>query len=603
MNQQRPNATKFVPRRDCNRGCSDDDLGDGFCNSACNVAACEFDYGDCENGSNVDLHSNNTCPQGTEYTLSPTNQCQKCTCDPSSGRVQCRNGERVRKEIHDLSDEEFKKYADAITLLKDKGLWEPFIDLHTFPGWRIAHGPRSHFFHWHRKFLYDMETTLIQETGDCSIAIPYWDWAMDASPKESEIWESHYFGVNNPGNVCVDNGHFKNWSQSDHQVWWVGSGVDLRGCIQRKWESDAQFASLTRLQLHKFQRDHEKFQDDFENDHGVVHCSISGHMCVGGLSEVNGNVLSGVSPYDPIFYTHHAMMDRTWHDRQQLSEANLHWSNAQRVGHDELLGYKKKSGETYTVADVADNSKLKANDDDAHVWPVRYLDPERLAGKTEETRPVAPKTKKLSKQIKIQRQRIDPTGSRGGPMWTSGQLPTHHDAPQPANDAPCSLAEALCIIQHFSDDNPNFMDTITPCCPPDDLKGRLEYKKKQRKIHELEEEAIEKEIAELRGTSMWASKSSRSDVRRNMNKALQAAQEEIRELSQVIRNMEDELRTAQRKFEERGNAPLNPIDAALCMDSVELVRQYKAGHSGHTHSSTCLGNGSRGDSRHAGHSD
>lgn len=40
-----------VPK--CAPGCSDSWIGDGYCDRACNVSSCNFDYPDCINGSNV----------------------------------------------------------------------------------------------------------------------------------------------------------------------------------------------------------------------------------------------------------------------------------------------------------------------------------------------------------------------------------------------------------------------------------------------------------------------------------------------------------------------------------------------------------------------
>jgi len=44
-----------VPK--CAPGCSDSWIGDGFCDKACNVSACNFDFPDCINGTNSNSHS------------------------------------------------------------------------------------------------------------------------------------------------------------------------------------------------------------------------------------------------------------------------------------------------------------------------------------------------------------------------------------------------------------------------------------------------------------------------------------------------------------------------------------------------------------------
>ncbi|RYH02466.1 hypothetical protein EON65_47885 [archaeon] len=37
----------------CAPGCADSWIGDGYCDKACNVSECNFDFPDCVNGSNV----------------------------------------------------------------------------------------------------------------------------------------------------------------------------------------------------------------------------------------------------------------------------------------------------------------------------------------------------------------------------------------------------------------------------------------------------------------------------------------------------------------------------------------------------------------------
>ena len=60
-----------VPK--CAPGCSDSWIGDGFCDKACNVSACNFDYPDCVNGTNSNQHG------GYHGNTRPSSSLAMCT--------------------------------------------------------------------------------------------------------------------------------------------------------------------------------------------------------------------------------------------------------------------------------------------------------------------------------------------------------------------------------------------------------------------------------------------------------------------------------------------------------------------------------------------
>jgi hypothetical protein len=73
-----------VPK--CAPGCSDTWIGDGFCDKACNVSACNFDFPDCINGTNANTHGN----QGGNYRSSATTaMCMKGCPDNWLGDKIC----------------------------------------------------------------------------------------------------------------------------------------------------------------------------------------------------------------------------------------------------------------------------------------------------------------------------------------------------------------------------------------------------------------------------------------------------------------------------------------------------------------------------------
>ena len=79
-----------VPK--CAPGCSDTWIGDGFCDKACNVSECNFDFPDCINGTNARGHSDSRRDQQEEWTCSsgcPTAWLGDRVCDTRCDNKEC----------------------------------------------------------------------------------------------------------------------------------------------------------------------------------------------------------------------------------------------------------------------------------------------------------------------------------------------------------------------------------------------------------------------------------------------------------------------------------------------------------------------------------
>ena len=83
-----------VPK--CAPGCSDSWIGDGFCDKACNVSACNFDFPDCINGTkrNPGSRSNRNGEAGGQHVAvcskgCPTNWLADRVCDVRCDKLEC----------------------------------------------------------------------------------------------------------------------------------------------------------------------------------------------------------------------------------------------------------------------------------------------------------------------------------------------------------------------------------------------------------------------------------------------------------------------------------------------------------------------------------
>jgi hypothetical protein len=252
---------------------------------------------------------------------------------------------KCRKNVKDLTTDEKTRYVNAFLALKSQdslihpgaqSRYDDFAETHMnammaevddaagnliTPGW--AHRD-SVFFPWHRELLYQFEVLL--QSVDPSVTIPYWDWTRhqdataagfpfkhnfigvdgtDASsdrvlrepgaptpypyPFDPESWTvpvidpgdtlnffQRQFGEFNPPGTSGD---APNLPQNDVVV--TGTGTNFRAAIN---------GGNTYLTL----------RSRTEDLHNLVH------------RWVGGNMLRMTSPNDPVFFMHHAQIDRMW---------------------------------------------------------------------------------------------------------------------------------------------------------------------------------------------------------------------------------------------------------------------------------------------------
>ncbi|KAJ7484381.1 tyrosinase [Mycena latifolia] len=183
------------------------------------------------------------------------------------------------------------------------------------------------FLPWHRRFLNVFEETLRSECGFRG-AIPYWDWSRDADVYNSCVTGrfSCYAGpfnnltnlvgwVPGTGGGCVTTGPFASYNLS------LGPGtIPTNHCLTRAFNneyawalSSAQIANTTK------QPTFENFRIELEGQPATPTMKLhdGGHFAVGAEM-----LDTYSSPGDPVFYLHHANLDRIWWSWQQKDLPN-----------------------------------------------------------------------------------------------------------------------------------------------------------------------------------------------------------------------------------------------------------------------------------------
>jgi hypothetical protein len=152
------------------------------------------------------------------------------------------------------------------------------------------------FLTWHRMFLYYFERVLQQAAKDPALRLPYWDYASDAKLpavfRDTTYLDDTGATVANPLRVTARKPALNNGT----------AGLAATVTSSRNAMAATSYQSFSsRLE---------------QGPHGPVHCAIAAGGCPNGLM---GSVPA--SALDPIFYLHHANIDRLYDCWLQVDEA------------------------------------------------------------------------------------------------------------------------------------------------------------------------------------------------------------------------------------------------------------------------------------------
>ncbi|KAK1570066.1 uncharacterized protein LY79DRAFT_642954 [Colletotrichum navitas] len=277
---------------------------------------------------------------GYEDATSKPNRC----IDPS-----------FRSEWRTLSRQEKLDYIEAVkcltrmtSVLTGNGtIHDDFAFVHNKHG-HSAHG-KAPFLPWHRRFIFIYEKYL-QDKCSYKGALPYWDWTLDwENFPESPIFSSVTgFGGNGnqsaPHSVgeghCVTDGPFADW-----RPLYYGSNSQPH-CLSRGITDFAGTSvSLKVVQDILRERDYETFFLALER--GPHDMAPNG---------IRGEFFNFTAPNDPIFYLHHAQLDRLWFIWQKRDEktrlTNYSGSSDENASLNDILNMEGLEEENVRVSQV-----------------------------------------------------------------------------------------------------------------------------------------------------------------------------------------------------------------------------------------------------------
>ncbi|MFF4873162.1 tyrosinase family protein [Streptomyces sp. NPDC000961] len=225
----------------------------------------------------------------------------------------------VRKNQATLTADEKRRFVDALLELKRSGRYDAFVTTHnafimgdTDDGDRVGHRSPS-FLPWHRRFLLDFEAAL--KSVDPAVTLPYWDWTADRTARSS-LWAPDFLGgTGRARDGQVTDGPFARAGNR----WPITVRVDGRDFLRRdlgaggrQLPTRAEVDSVLAMETYDtapWNSASDGFRNHLEGWRGVnLHNRV--HVWVGG------QMATGVSPNDPVFWLHHAFVDKLWADWQ-----------------------------------------------------------------------------------------------------------------------------------------------------------------------------------------------------------------------------------------------------------------------------------------------
>lgn len=233
----------------------------------------------------------------------------------------CRAGEaagsRVRKDFRDLTPFELWRWRNAtrrlvfgrpasslVNFTTENGppsFWDLLVAIHII--YRDeAHGG-SYFLPWHRFFLLYLEN-YIRDNMFARFTLPYWDWSFDAADAaRSQIWTWRYLGRSVQGPIA--SGPFRN-----SQGYYLEPHLVTRGFNSRSTGAIPPLVTTDDIErfVNRENLTYAEFSDAWESEHDLLHFYIGGDM-ESTITSTN----------DPVFYAHHAFVDKVWWDRQRIT--------------------------------------------------------------------------------------------------------------------------------------------------------------------------------------------------------------------------------------------------------------------------------------------
>jgi tyrosinase len=213
----------------------------------------------------------------------------------------------VRKNVAALSAAELSSFRQGLRkvmdLNDDRG-FQNHAGIHGLPLPIWCHHGDSLFLPWHRAYLYLFEKAIQDQQPNT--ALPWWDWSSTQSHSIGlpQAYTESTTGTPNP----LLGSDIRTLSSTDVRNLNRNAPGALAGTVTkprtvRDPDTPDELPRATTIRsIINNTRTYLDFSSAIENVHNAVHVWVGGTMSV-----------VPVAAYDPIFWAHHAMIDRLWY--------------------------------------------------------------------------------------------------------------------------------------------------------------------------------------------------------------------------------------------------------------------------------------------------
>lgn len=223
---------------------------------------------------------------------------------------------RIRRSVWRQleSDPQLKDYAMAVKTLKalpesDRRHWKNLAATHRDS---CPHG-NSFFFPWHRAYLIYFEKICAEASGNPNFALPYWDWSESTRlpapffDQQSALYNASR-AIKDAQQSMFDIA--KTFDQGAQDLW----SADAIKAIQANttFQNYVGRASIRPATRPKDIMIAQRQAGGFDPGTGPVAGALEAGPHNYTHAYIGGDMGRFMSPYDPIFWLHHANVDRLW---------------------------------------------------------------------------------------------------------------------------------------------------------------------------------------------------------------------------------------------------------------------------------------------------
>jgi hypothetical protein len=212
-------------------------------------------------------------------------------------QVTAQQALRIRKNVEKLEKPEKDLLKKVVRTLKDNGMWFTLAEIHKN---RCSGVHKTEFFlPWHRAYLNYFEQ-IARQLPDCSsFTIPYWDWTASSriplifGDDPDKPWDNDLDSIKPPDSWILPSVDRK---CSNPPLW--------KRCPKPNADTGKQHENITTDSIYAIigWDGTDRYYGHLESgSHANIHTIIEGNM-----------ILPETAALDPIFWLHHANIDRLW---------------------------------------------------------------------------------------------------------------------------------------------------------------------------------------------------------------------------------------------------------------------------------------------------